>query len=87
VRGPPSEQEDSQRWNYTVLPLCPMAAAAVTTVTLPALFWRRLVLSFFPQDFYFGDIFTSIEKKVISLIIVFRVMTEHDFLRIFLIEF
>jgi hypothetical protein len=40
-----------------------MAAMAVTTVTLPVLFWRRLVLSSFSQDFYFGDIFTSIVKK------------------------
>ena len=37
MRGPPREQEDSQRRNYTVLPLCPMAAVAVTTATVPVL--------------------------------------------------
>jgi hypothetical protein len=63
VKGPPREQEDSQRRDFTVLPHCPMAAVAVTTVTLPMLFWRRLVISSFSQDFYFGDIFTSIDKK------------------------
>ena len=47
VRGPPREQEDSQRQNYTVLPLYPMVAVAVTTVTMPVLFWRRLVHSKF----------------------------------------
>jgi hypothetical protein len=57
VRSPLSKQEDSQRRNYTVLPLCHMAAVAVTTVTMPVLFWRRLVHSKFSSDFYFGDIF------------------------------
>jgi hypothetical protein len=49
--------------NYTALPLCPIAAVAVTTVTMPVLFWRILVLSSFSHDFYFGDIFSSIDKK------------------------
>jgi hypothetical protein len=47
------------------------------------LFWRRLVISSFSQDFHFGDIFTSIKQKLFCLIIVFRVMPEHDFPRTF----
>ena len=70
VRGPPREQEDSQRRNYDVLSLCPMAAVAVTTVTLPVLFWRRLVISSFLR---------VLTKKVFFLIIVFRIMPEHNF--------
>ena len=70
MRGPPREQEDSQMRNYTVLPLCPVAAVAVTTVNLPVLFWFRLVISSFLR---------VLTKKVFFLIIVFRVMPEHNF--------
>jgi hypothetical protein len=70
VKDSPREQEDRQMRNYTVLPLFPMAAVAVTTVTLPVLFWRRLVISSFLR---------VLTKKVFFLIIVFRVMPEHDF--------
>jgi hypothetical protein len=44
VRCPPWEQEDSQRRNYTVLHLCPRPVVAVTTVTVPVLTQRRLVI-------------------------------------------
>jgi hypothetical protein len=80
VKGPPWEQEDSQRLNYIVLPLCPMAAFAVTTVTLPVLAWRRLAISSFLHGFYFGEIFTSTDNKYS----VFGVMPEHDLKESFL---
>jgi hypothetical protein len=62
-----------------------MAAVAVTTVTMPLLFWRRLVHSNFSSDVYFGDIFMCIDKDLESSNIVFIVMPEHDIVKRFLI--
>ena len=86
MRGPPREQEDSQRRNYTVLPLCPMAAVAVTTVTVPVLFWRRLVHSeLFLVVFILASFLRVLTEKKDSesLIVVFIVMPEHDFVKKF----
>ena len=68
VRGPPREQEDSQRRNYTVLPLCPMTAVAVTTATVPVLsrgrlVRSRLILVIFILVIFILVIFTSVDKK------------------------
>ena len=86
MRGPPREQEDSQRRNYTVLPLCPMAAVDVTTVPVPVLFWRRLVHSkLFLVVFILATFLRVLTKNSESSIVVFIVMPEHDFVKKFLI--
>ena len=65
--------------NYTVLPICPRPAVAVTTVTLPVLARRRLVISRFLHAFNFGAIFvsTKLRTKRFCLIIVFLLHSKH----------
>ena len=63
----------------------PKTAVAVTTATVPLLSWRRLNADWTSSkvnssDFYFGVIFTSVDKEKDSkgFVIVFIVTPKHD---------